>query len=70
MVKLPIYNSKKDQDWYLLPTAFWGNERLPFTGIVEKKFPNGQNFNRSTIFNGLLHGVSNVLLQKVYPFTI
>ncbi|MBT7650214.1 MAG: hypothetical protein HN553_04470 [Opitutae bacterium] len=44
--------------WYLLPTAFWGNETFPFTGTVEKKFPNGQNLTIQQYSNGLLHGVS------------
>jgi len=58
---------KERSNWYLLPTAFWGNERLPFTGIVEKKFPNGQNFTVQQYSNGLLHGVSKRFTSKCLP---
>jgi len=58
---------KEKSSWYLLPTAFWGNEKLPFTGIVEKKFQNGQNLTVQQYSNGLLHGVSKRFTSKGLP---
>lgn len=65
--KITDIQLKERSNWYLLPTAFWGNERLPFTGIVEKKFPNGQNFTVQQYSNGLLHGVSKRFTSKGLP---
>ena len=65
--KITDIQLKERSNWYFLPTAFWGNERLPFTGIVEKKFPNGQNFTVQQYSNGLLHGVSKRFTSKGLP---
>jgi antitoxin component YwqK of YwqJK toxin-antitoxin module len=65
--KITDIQLKKKSIWHLLPTAFWGNENLPFTGIVEKKFPNGQNLTVQQYSNGLLHGVSKRFTPKGLP---
>ena len=65
--KITDVQLKKKSIWHLLPTAFWGNENLPFTGIVEKKFPNGQNLTVRQYSNGLLHGVSKRFTPKGLP---
>ena len=38
--------------------SHWKNETVPFTGIIVEKYPDGSVKSRSTLLNGILHGVS------------
>ena len=57
----------KTAKWYFLPTAFWGEENFPYTGVVENKFPNGQNLTEEHYLNGLLHGSSKRFTERGVP---
>jgi antitoxin component YwqK of YwqJK toxin-antitoxin module len=58
---------KSSAKWYFLPTAFLNNESSPYTGIIEKKFPDGQNLRVDQYSNGLLHGISTKFTRAGLP---
>ena len=46
----------KTSNWNSTPLVFWGDENLPFSGTVEKLFPNGQIMVQKQFLSGKLHG--------------
>lgn len=46
----------KSSIWSSSPIAFWGNEELPYSGTIEKKFSNGQVMFQKKYLTGKLHG--------------
>jgi hypothetical protein len=47
---------EKSSLWHSSPKAFWGDEELPYSGTIEKLFPNGQVMFEKQFLAGLLHG--------------
>jgi len=46
----------KSSIWHSTPIAFWGNEDLPYSGTLEKKFANGQVMFQKKYLAGKIHG--------------
>ena len=46
----------KSSIWHSSPTTFWGNEDLPYSGTIEKKFANGQVMFQKKYLAGKMHG--------------
>lgn len=46
----------KSSHWHSAPKAFWGDEELPYSGTIEKLFPDGQVMFQKQFLAGVLHG--------------
>jgi hypothetical protein len=53
IVSVSVINASK---WNLVPLAFHKEEKFPFSGTTEKKFPSGQIITESPFLSGVLHG--------------
>jgi hypothetical protein len=51
---------EKTSFWHFNPKGFWGDEELPYSGTIEKLFPNGQVMFEKQFLAGLLHGKWNM----------
>ena len=51
---------EKTSFWHSNPKGFWGDEELPYSGTIEKLFPNGQVMFEKQFLAGLLHGKWNM----------
>ena len=49
-------NVIKSSQWHSAPKAFWGDEELPYSGTIEKLFPDGQVMFQKQFLAGVLHG--------------
>ena len=45
--------------WHSTPKVFWGNEKIPYSGMTQELFPNGQVMVEKRYLSGLLHGKWN-----------
>lgn len=53
--------------WNKIPLAFYGDEELPFSGTIEKRFPSGQIIQEWQYLTGKLHGKSLRYQEKGIP---
>ena len=53
IVSVPVTKGSK---WNFIPLAFFKEEKFPFSGTMEKKFPSGQIITESQYLSGVLHG--------------
>ena len=53
IVSVPVIKGSK---WNFIPLAFYKEEKFPFSGTMEKKFPSGQIITESQYLSGVLHG--------------
>ena len=47
---------KADAAWSRIPLAFCNDEKFPFSGTTEKKYPGGQVITETKYLSGVLHG--------------
>lgn len=53
IVSVPVIKGSK---WNFIPLAFYKEEKFPFSGTTEKKFPSGQIITEAQYLSGVLHG--------------
>jgi antitoxin component YwqK of YwqJK toxin-antitoxin module len=49
-------NIIKPSKWHSEPKVFWGDEELPYSGTIEKLFPDGQLMFQKQFLSGVMHG--------------
>jgi len=57
----------KTSIWHSSPKLFWGEEELPFSGTIEKRFPNGQILTQNQYLSGEMHGKSERFNESGIP---
>jgi len=66
IVSVPIIKASK---WNLVPLAFHKEEKFPFSGTIEKKFPNGQIITEAPYLSGVLHGQVKKFNEQGIPIS-
>jgi len=64
IVSVPVV---KGSNWKHIPLAFYKEEKFPFSGTTEKKFPSGQIITESQYLSGVLHGQVKKYYEQGVP---
>ena len=65
--KIKKVSIKKSGLWQETPTAYYGKDRYPFSGTIEKKFSNNQIIEETQYLLGKIHGNVNRYSEKGIP---